>query len=199
MAKRSSRVVLQTALCMALLLWMLPFLTPSPTAQQGGATAAGPSTPPPSAEHAVLHRLIGKWSARMETRPGADEKFDKSRATETVGTCCGGLFVLTDLKGKKKKTPRGGRGILGYDPARGRYLMAWADTRSTSLVLNAGDYDEASDTLTFVYEQPDGQGGTRQVREVFAWDGADRRSRTISVIGDNGSESPLLVIEYRRK
>jgi hypothetical protein len=135
----------------------------------------------------------------MEVRVKVGDKLDKARATETVRTCCGGLFVLTELKGKSKKTPRGGRGILGYDPARGRYLLAWADTRSTSLSTREGDYDEESDTLTFLYERQDRRGGTQQVREVFTWDGADRRSRTISVIGDDGSESPLLAIEYRRK
>ncbi len=167
--------------------------------QRGRTTSAAPAVVPPTREHAILHRLIGEWSARMEVSAKAGDKPEKSRATETVRTCCDGLFVLTDLKGKAKKSPRGGRGILGYDPARGRYIFAWAGARSSSLSSGEGEYDPESDTLTFVYEMPDGRGGTQPVREVFAWDGPDRRSRTIFAVGADGSESPLVVVRYRRK
>ncbi len=167
--------------------------------QRGRSTAAAPAVVPPTREHAVLHRLIGEWSARMKVSAKAGDKPEKSRATETVRTCCAGLFVLTELRGKAKKSPRGGRGILGYDPARGRYNLAWAGARSSSLSTGEGDYDPESDTLTFDYEMPDGRGGTRPVREVLAWNGPDRRSRTIFTAGTDGSELPLITIHYRRK
>jgi len=124
---------------------------------------------------------------------------EKIRATEVVRSCCGGLFVLAELRGKTKRTPRGGRGILGYDPARDRYLLTWADTQSTSLAIGEGGYDEAGDAIAFVYERPDGRGGRQRLRDLFAWDGPDRRSRTVSIIGDDGSERPMIAIQYRRK
>jgi len=168
-------------------------------AEPAGRPAAAPAIPPPTPEHAVLHRLLGEWKARMEVYTGGSDKPDKARATETVRTCCGGLFVLTELNDLAMKSPRGGRGILGYDPIRRRYILAWADDRSTTLELAAGDYDEASDAITFVYEQPDAEGGARQLHDVFAWDGPDRRSRTISATDPDGTARPLVAIQYRRK
>ncbi len=200
MPNRSPRAAPRTMLIMSLLLVALSAPGAPLVAQQSGRpTAVAPTSPPPTPEHAVLHRLLGEWSARMEVSAKAGDKPDKVRATETVRTCCDGLFVLTELRGKAKKTPRGGRGILGYDPARGRFLLTWADTRSTSLDMGECDYDQASDTISFVYERLDVGGVTQQVRDVFSWDGPDRRSRTISVIGDDGSAWPLVAIQYRRK
>lgn len=135
----------------------------------------------------------------IEVRAEGAGKPEKFRAAESVRACCNGLFVLTELRSSGKKSPRGGNGILGYDPARGRYLLAWADTRSGSLSTAEGEYDEENDSLTFVYEKADGQGGTQQVREVFAWDGPNRRSRTLFAVGGDGSEPPLVAIAYRRK
>jgi len=129
----------------------------------------------------------------------AGAKPKKSRALESVRTCCAGMFILTELRGKSKKTVNGGRGILGYDSARGRYILSWADARSTSLAIGGGQYDKAKDTLTFFYERPDGSGGMQLVRDLFAWEDPDRRSRTISVVDDDGSSRPLMVIQYRRK
>jgi hypothetical protein len=169
--------------------------------QRGTAPAVHPraADEAPSVEHAVLQRLVGVWSARLKVSEGAGPRAGRSRATETNRTCCGALFVLTELDGKSKKVPTGGRGILGYDPARGRYILAWADARSASLATGDGIYDPEADTLTFQYTRRDGNGGTEQVREVFAWDGPDRRSRTVSTVGEDGSNSILLTITYRRR
>ena len=199
MAKRSFHPGPRTTLIPVLLACLLLAPAAPPAAQQRNLPAAAPIEPPPSAEHAVLHRLLGEWSASMEVSGANGEGTEKIRATEVVRSCCGGLFVIPELSGRTKRTPRGGRGILGYDPARGRYLLTWADTRSTSLASGEGDYDEAGDAITFVYERPDGRGGRQQLRDLFAWDGPDRRSRTISIIGDDGSERPWIVIQYRRK
>lgn len=135
----------------------------------------------------------------MEVSATAGAKPDKIRALETVRACCGGLFVLTELRAKSKKTVSGGRGILGYDSARGRYILSWADARSTSLAIGGGDYDEEKDTITFFYERPDGSGSTQLMRDVYAWEDENRRSRTISVLDDDGSARPLIVIQYRRQ
>jgi hypothetical protein len=163
----------------------------TPPGGQGGGTA------PPTESHAVLHRLLGEWSAQVETAGTAGGDPERFRATESARSCCGGQFVLASLGGRGKSSPPGGRGIYGFDPARGRYIMAWADRQATALITGAGEYDAASDTLTFTCEMPDGRGGVRMAKEILTWDGPDRRTR--SVVDADGAAAPRTVVRYRRR
>ncbi len=153
----------------------------------------------PTKAHAALHSLAGEWSAKVKIPASRGSQKQSFRARESNRICCGGLFLLTDLRSTSKKTPRGAHSILGFDPTRQRYLLTRADARKTSLARGLGSHDPATDSLTFTVGQSNDSGGITRTREVFAWEGTNRRTLTIYAADGEGEESILMSIRYRRR
>jgi len=156
-----------------------------------------PAPAPPSPGHALVLRDVGAWTAQVENRlPSGGPPSAKGTETRTV--CCGGNFVISDFVGGSKKEPYAAHGILGFDPDRKKYLAARIDTADRTLDVREGDYDAAGDALTFLYDGPDGHGGTAHLREVRQWKGTDQRTLTVFVPGADGRDTAGLTMAYRR-
>jgi uncharacterized protein DUF1579 len=156
-----------------------------------------PDPTPPSPGHALVRRDLGAWSAQVENRLPAGGP-PSAKGTETGTLCCGGNFVVTDFVGGSKKEPYAAHGLLGFDPDRKKYIAARIDTAGRSLEVRDGDYDAAGDTLTFLYDGPDGRGGTAHLREVSQWKGTDQRTLTVWMPGADGHDTAGLTMAYRR-
>jgi uncharacterized protein DUF1579 len=154
-----------------------------------------PASSPPSPGHALLWRDAGTWSAQMETRKGS--AVESSKGTETNTICCHGYFLVTDYSGGTKKAPFAGHGLLGFDPARRKYVSAWVDTADTALEIHEGDYDPATEAMTFKFAAGS-HGTTTAMREVLEWKGTDRRILTLYSRGAGGAEVADMTIRYKR-
>jgi len=156
-----------------------------------------PVPAPPTPGHALLLRSAGTWSAQMSNRPLPGGGSSNAKGRETGTLCCDGNFLITDFLGDSKKEPFAGHGILGYDPDRKKYLSAWVDSADATLTVREGDYDAATDTLTFI-DDAGGSGLPAPAREVLQWKGSDQRTLAVVTPGADGRDQAGMTIKYRR-
>ena len=112
-----------------------------------------PPMPPPGPEHEMLKKDVGTWDATVEMfmAPGAPPAV--SKGTETV-TMMGGFWQLTEFKSEMMGQPFEGRGAMGYDPAKKKFVGTWVDTMAPAYYTVEGTYDAATKTLTAIDGRP---------------------------------------------
>jgi len=126
--------------------------------------ASGPVTEPAGPEMAALKPNLGTWSLRADDA-GWGEKIE---GTETNTWCCGGLFLVSEVKGTIGKRPYAAHAVSGYDPALRGYVRAFVDTAGTTLSSEPGTLKADSGALVFHVDRPDGRGGTVHASEEVA-------------------------------
>lgn len=172
---------------------------PRPSHRAAPVEATVQPAPRPLPQHEVLKEMVGVWDAtiRMESGPGQPPRL--SRAIETDTMECGGLWLITDIRGEMMGSPFQGRGTYGYDPARGRYIGVWVDSTSTFFWLSEGDYDPRTRTLTMRMEGPGADGRMVGWRTTNRWKDSRTRIFTMYQPDAEGGEVPAMVITYTRR
>lgn len=153
----------------------------------------------PAEEHALLAELAGTWTAEFELlMPGAPPVKSKSRE---VNEMLGALWVVGryDDPGMMGGAYHGAS-LVGYDPAKEKYVSAWADSMTASLSLQEGTYDAATRTLSLAGPSEDPlTGHAVQVRTTHVWSDDDHRVQTMFVPGPDGAEMEMFRITYARE
>ena len=165
-----------------------------------GVSVVG-STPPLKlvAEHAALARDEGMWDTTVEIPMGPPgSKPESSKGVETDSLCCGGLWLVKDYKSDASKSPFQGHGIIGYDPARKKYVSVWVDSELTTPMISEGTYDSSTRTMT-MRGSMSANGKELRWRDVTVWKDDDTRKFTTYRPGPDGRESPSMTITYARK
>jgi Protein of unknown function (DUF1579) len=155
--------------------------------------------PKPGPEHELLKKDAGVWDATVEeyVEPGKPPRVSKGFETGTLA--CGGLWLISDFKGEMMGQPFQGHGILGYDPAKKKYVGTWVDGMSPALGLVEGTYDAAKKTMTSYYESHDPAGNPMKMKMVTVWTGEDSRAWTAFMAGGDGKDIPVLAMKYQRR
>lgn len=175
-------------------------LVVSTDAQQNKDAAAAPDVPmaKPGPEHALLARDVGVWDATVEMRMAPGDKAQVSKGVEQ-SHLVGGLWLITDFKSQVMGQPFEGRGALGFDPAKQKYVGTWVDSMSLSISPSEATYDAATRTLSGWMEGPDMSGKIVRSRETTVWKNDDTRVFTIYSKSPDGVEFPGLQITYTRR
>jgi len=101
----------------------------------------------PGAEHELLTRLAGEWSATVNMyMPGMDAM--SSPMTSTNEMILGGRFLQSKSTGSMMGMPVDSITLFGYDRRHDHYTMVGFDTMGTYYITASGTYDEATNTLT---------------------------------------------------
>ena len=134
--------------------------------------------PSPAPSTRCSRRTSATWDATVEMfmAPGAPPAL--SKGTETV-TMMGGFWQLSEFKSEMMGQPFEGRGTMGYDPAKKKYVGTWVDTMTPGYYTVEGTYDAATKTLTGVMEGPDPSGQVAKTKETTVWKDADTRVFTM--------------------
>src|SRR5262245_13212356 len=143
--------------------------------------------PKPGPEHARMAKAVGAWDAEVESMmagPGAPPV--KSKGSETVKAQPGGLWFFADFQGAFAGMPFYGHGISGFDPAKGKYVGAWADNFGTHLATMEGTYDEKTKTGTTFMEGPGPTGEMVKHKMVEKWIDDDTRTFEMFMVGPDG-------------
>lgn len=96
----------------------------------------------PAAQHKILEMLAGNFDAEMSFLMAPDAEPDVSKGSTKNSLVLGGRFLLMDFKGNinmmGEQMDLTGLGMMGFDKAKNNYVMTWADTLSTSLIIQTG-------------------------------------------------------------
>ena len=163
------------------------------------AAAQEAQGPKPGPEHARLAKDEGVWDATVEMMfgpPGSPATTAKGTETNRM---LGGLWLVSDFESEMGGQPFHGRGVLGFDPARKRYVGTWVDSMTTSLATLEGSYDAKTRTLAGVMETNE-KGKKVRTRQTTEW--RDDGSRVFSMYapaGPKAKERLVMRITYVRR
>ena len=167
------------------------------TRHKGAAAArdtGAPQDPKLSAEHKVLQRDVGDWTAVVTTGiRGAPAM--KSSATERVSSICGGHWIWTDYRGEMMGVAFEAHGLTGYDPAKKEYVGFWFDAGTVS--ATRGSFDAAGKVCTMTGTSLDPTGKPMQLKKVLTH--TDANTRVLHAEFAGGGESGSMEIVYTRK
>jgi hypothetical protein len=154
----------------------------------------------PGEGHAALKPIAGSWSASVKTwmQPGAPAQ--ESTATAEAQWLMGGRYLQEDVKGTIGGMAFEGRGVVGYDNLKKKYVGTWIDNMGTGIMTSEGAYDAATKTFTNTSEISDPQSGkTIKEREVLRIVSDAKMVRQMWTKGRDGKEFKSMEITYTRK
>jgi hypothetical protein len=152
----------------------------------------------PVKAHDVLKSLAGEWT--FVTKVVADDNAAESPGTEKSFLSCNGLWLMTEYEGARMGKPFQGRGMLGYDTNKKKYVNAWVDCTSTSLSVFEGTADDSGSTLTMVFDCKDAATGiTTSYKKVIQIKDADHNEMHMYIAGSDGKETEVVSVSYTRK
>jgi hypothetical protein len=108
--------------------------------------------------HPQLSALVGKWQGMTSTWFQPDQLADESLWQAEFKLVLGGRFLQYIYQGSIQGEPLEGIALLGYNPQRQRYEMAWVDTfhnGSAIMFMHGGEKDGAFNVLGSFPTGPD--------------------------------------------
>jgi hypothetical protein len=162
---------------------------------------AQPPTPEPTAHHKLLSKDVGTWDAKVKFwMGGPNSEPSESKGVET-NTMLGGFWLVSEFKGEFGGQPFEGRGQMGYDVNKGKYVVSWIDTMSSEIMLLEGDLDEKTHILTMTGKGKGPDGKPYEAKEVSEHKGDDTRVFTMYMKSDEtkGEMVKMMEITYTRR
>jgi len=158
-----------------------------------------PETMKPQREHEWLKPFEGDWEVTSKfTKEG--EKTMESKGTETAHLKLGGFWLFFDHKGQHEGKPFEGHGMIGYDPAKRKYVGVWVDSLSPHWTPFEGEADAAGKALTLRGKGTDLKTGKEcPLRWVLESGTQDHRMARIYKEGEDGKETLMGEMHYTRK
>ncbi|HEV3167746.1 MAG TPA: DUF1579 domain-containing protein [Isosphaeraceae bacterium] len=155
--------------------------------------------PKPGPEHEILKKEAGVWDASVEMSM-PDGKTNVSKGVETNTMLSGGIWVVTNFKGKMMGQDFEGSGVSGYDPNKKKYVGTWVDSMTTGISRIEQTYDAATKTMSGWLEAPDEQGKMLKSKTITEWKDDNNRIFTLALPSPDGKESATVMrITYKRR
>lgn len=158
----------------------------------------------PAKEHQWLQQLVGEWtgSGSMPAGAAGDGVDCPPWTVEETIRPIGALWVQAE---GRSQMPDGSSGLtqltLGYDLKKQRIVGTWLGSMMDFLWVYEGEIDAAGKVLTLHTEGPDfsGKRPRARYREVIELHGANERSFSSHVQGEDGQWQPIVECRYQRK
>ncbi len=95
--------------------------------------------------HPQLAALVGKWQGMTQTWFQPDQLADESLWQAEFKLVLGGHFLFYTYQGSIQGEPLEGMALLGFNPQRKRYEMAWVDTfhNGSAIMFSHGGNSES--------------------------------------------------------
>lgn len=155
--------------------------------------ASGQEFPKPGPEHEKLKELVGEWDAVM------DVGGQKSKATATFKSICGGMWVASDFEGDFGGLPYQGHGLDGYDQAKKKYVSIWVDSMSTAPMQLEGTFDAGSKMVVMTGTSTGPEGEPQKVRTTTEMKDKDHMLFKFYMVESGDPETPVFTIDYTRR
>jgi hypothetical protein len=160
----------------------------------------GQDVPKPGKQHDVLKQMEGTWDAvaRFMTEPG--KPMAESKGVETASMGLGGFWLMTEYKGEMNGQPFTGRGSMGYDQQKQKYVGTWIDSMKSGLFLSEGIADEPGKVFTMIVQgYCDMQGKAITMKQIMELKDKDSRKLTFLSPNPDGKDMTVGTIEYTRR
>ena len=167
--------------------------------QQPGKEEKGMPSFTPSKEHQMLKKFDGDWEFTSKCfMPGMDEM--EGKGTETCRMTHGGFWSDVEAKGMMASKEWSGRGFVGWDPQKKKYVGVWIDSMTPYVYKFEGDADGQGKTWTFKTQGVDPKTG-KETSERMTWEFKDPDHRTMKFFGkdESGKEIQVSEMTYTRK
>lgn len=151
----------------------------------------------PGPEHKQLAAHAGQWAATV-TAYGPDGAGMESKGKETCTVVLGGRFLASVFEGDMMGMAFTGHGLTGYDAAKRKFVMTWADSMSTGIMCFEGTLDETRKTMTLHAEQKGPDGKLEKWRSVETVVDPDTRLFEMHSTPAGGPERKAMSIKYTR-
>jgi hypothetical protein len=153
---------------------------------------AQPPMPKPGPEHEKLKWFAGDWDVTVAFMG------QESKATATYKMDLGGFWLREEFHGTFAGQKFEGRGASGYDPIKKKYVGAWIDSMSPSLMVMEGSFSSDGKTFTETGEGPGPDGKMQKMKSVYQIKDNDSFVFTMYMTAD-GKEQEAFKLTYRRK
>jgi hypothetical protein len=168
----------------------------------GGVALAqqdAPEFPKPLKEHQILKQFEGDWDATCRITGKADKESLQSQGREAARVSYGGFWLVTEFKGEAHQKTFDGRGTIGYDPVKQKYVLTWIDSLNPRMMTAEGSADKDGKVLTFYGGCVDPSDKTQvQDKLVFEVRDGDTRTLTFYTTGAEKKDQKGTEILYTR-
>lgn len=127
----------------------------------------------PGEGQTFLQKFVGVWDVAKTFYPRSGEPArQQGECRQTM--IHGGRFLQSDFTFRRGDEKTTGTGLIGFDPASGRFTSVWIDSRSTRMSFRQGQ------------EKFDGKQIVLYGRSLGEQEKGGRISRTVTRLEDNG-------------
>jgi hypothetical protein len=154
----------------------------------------------PGPHHKLLEKMAGDHATtgKMWMGPGA-EAMTMEPGTEKSEMILGGRYLRSHHGGNMMGMPFEGEGTMAYDNFRQKYLMSWLDNFGTTISAAAGDYDEATKTLTLMGKMDDPQTGEKDKDVKYVYRFMDDKTTIFEMWVMSGTPFKTMEMTYTKK
>lgn len=153
----------------------------------------------PGPQHEMLRQFEGDWET-CSTMTHPNGKAHVSTGTEADALLPGGCWITFTYRSTKDDKPFLGHGVIGFDPAKMKYVGIWVDSVSPHLMTYEGQCEASGKKLSMETSGLDPKTG-KVCRGRLVWEFKDKDHRTLTFykLDDSGSETREGDIQYTRK
>ena len=154
--------------------------------------AASQDIPKPGPEHQKLKKFEGDYDVTISIA-GSETK-----GTDSYRMDLGGFWLRHHFKGEMFGTPFEGQGMIGYDPAKKKYVGYWADSMNPRMYQTEGAFSKDDTRFTETGEMPGTDGKLQKMKSVFEIKDKNGMVFTMYQVVD-GKDEQMMQITYKRK
>lgn len=155
--------------------------------------------PKPGKQHEVLKQFEGTWDAVAKFAMEPGKPMTESKGVETSVVGLGGFWLSYEYTGEMMGAPYIGRGTLGFDQKKQKYVGTWIDSMKSGLFISEGTGD-ANGRITLIAQgYCDAAGKSIVMKQVLEFKDKDTRSITFLSPNPDGKEELTGTIEYKRR
>jgi Protein of unknown function (DUF1579) len=175
---------------------------PPDSATQAAMMQAWMDFATPGPEHAWMAKQAGTWVCDSVSQwMDPSQPPTKAKATDVISMGLNGLYQMTDFSSNMMGQPMNGKGLMGFDKMKKKFVLSWVDNMGSGIVRMEGTYDEATKILNMMGKQSDpGSKTETDIRQELKFH--DDNSYTMAMYGtghDEKSEQKFMEGTFKRK
>lgn len=153
----------------------------------------------PGEAHAHLAEKAGSWNCTVRSWMDPSGEPMVSQGTERSRMILGGRYLESKFSATMMGMPYEGRGLMGYDNGKQKYVGTWFDSMGTGVMYYEGEYDAQKKALVCRGEYVDPVTGETQTSTLVSRElGPDHSIFEMWGPGPSGEDVKWMEIEYER-